>query len=73
MDGHCILHRGYHLGDVVIVAAKVTFVLFCIVASTIFLVWLAAVVIFTIVETRQEKAKRRRRGANHRVGGVLPP
>lgn len=50
-----------------ILAAKIAFVLFVIVASGLFLVWIAAVVIFSIVETRQERHKRRR---GYRVGEV---
>ena len=36
-------------------AAKVTFILFCIVGSLITFTWIAAVVIFSMVETRQER------------------
>jgi hypothetical protein len=50
-------------------AAKATFVLFCLLGATLFMLWLAAVAMSARVETRQA----RRRPHRYRVGEVIKP
>ena len=50
-------------------AAKLTFILFCLVGSALTLLWAAGVAISAHVESRQERATRRRN--NYRVGSVI--
>ena len=50
-------------------AIKATFILGCFLGGTLMLIWVAAVAISAAVESRQERATRRRN--NYRVGSVI--